>query len=112
MTSPSRRKGDQFERDVVRFARENGFPHAERAYGGGRPDDVGDLDMLPGAVVSCKAEKRIELAEYLTEVETQRARAGARHAFVVVKRRGQPVGQSYVVQTLEQFCRRESDGAA
>ena len=105
----NRRKGDQFERDVVAYARAHGLPHAERAYGAGRPDDVGDLELVVGFVTSCKNEKRIELAEFLDEVEHQRRRAGARYAVVIVKRRGRSVDQSYVVQSLEQFCEREGE---
>ena len=41
-------KGSAFERDVVAFLRDHGHPFAERHYGAGRPEDVGDIDGIPG----------------------------------------------------------------
>ena len=44
MSSPQKIKGSQYERDVVKWLRSMGYPCAERAYGAGRHDDVGDID--------------------------------------------------------------------
>ena len=54
MTSPAKRKGGQFERDVVTFFREHGHRYVERAYGSGRPLDVGDIDGIAGVIIECK----------------------------------------------------------
>ena len=46
-----------------------GYPCAERAYGAGRHDDVGDIDGIDGVVIECKNEKRINIPGYLKELE-------------------------------------------
>ncbi len=58
----ARRKGSIWERAVVAYLRQHGFPHAERAYGAGRPQDVGDIDGLPGVVIEAKNHRSIDLA--------------------------------------------------
>ena len=104
MTSPQARKGATFERDVVEFFRANGHPYVERAYGAGRPDDVGDLDGIVGWALELKNHKTLALSGWLDEAEVERVNARARFAAVIAKRRGKSVGQSYVVMTLETFC--------
>lgn len=109
-----KRIGSQWERDVAAYLRDHGFPHAERAFGAGRPLDVGDIDGLPGVVVECKAQKAYALAEWMDEARVEQANAGAQYGFVVAKRRQRPVGQAYVISELEQFVRllRERDALA
>jgi len=109
MTSPQRRKGSQFERDIVSYLREHGVPFAERSYGAGRPDDVGDIDGLPGFVLEAKACKRLELAAWSDECEAERRNARARYGAVIAKRRGKATGSAYVVMTLEQFAELVGD---
>ena len=105
-----RRKGSQFERDVVAYLRDHGHPDAERAYGAGRPDDRGDIDGIVGAdwtpmVVECKAGKRHDLAGWLDAAE---AKAGPAGAVVIVKRSAHPTGRAYVVQSLEQWAKERA----
>lgn len=111
MANPAKRKGDTFERDVVTYLRDQGFPHVERAYGAGRPDDTGDLDGIPGWCFELKNHQRIDLAAWVDEVRREQAAARAQFGVVVVKRRGRPAGQAYVVMELEQLARllRERD---
>jgi len=104
VTSPQARKGAQFERDVVEFFRANGHPHVERAYGAGRPDDVGDLDGVPGWALELKNHQKLAFAGWLDEAEVERVNARARFAAVIAKRRGKSAGQSYVVMTLATFA--------
>ncbi len=59
--SAPKRKGSAFERDVVAYLREHGFPDAERAYGAGRPEDIGDVVGIPGVTVEVKNHARLEL---------------------------------------------------
>jgi Holliday junction resolvase len=103
--SAPKRKGSQFERDVVHFLREHGFPDAERAYGAGRPEDVGDIAGVPGVTVECKATRSIDLAGFVDEVERERRHARQPYGVVVAKRRNKGAAQSYVVMTLESFTR-------
>lgn len=104
MTSPQARKGAQFERDVVEFLRAAGHPHVERAYGAGRPDDVGDLDGVPGWALELKNHKTLALSGWLDEAEVERVNARARFCAVIAKRRGKSAGESYVVMTLATFA--------
>lgn len=104
MTNPNRRKGDAFERALVAYFREHGFPYAERAYGAGRPDDVGDLDGVGALCVSAKDCGTARLPEWLAEVEDQRERGRKRLGVVIWKRRRRPIGETYVVMTLASFC--------
>ena len=104
MTSPQARKGATFERDVVEYFRANGHPYVERAYGAGRPDDVGDLDGVPGWALELKNHQKLALSGWLEEAEVERVNARARFAAVIAKRRGKNAGQSYVVMTLATFA--------
>jgi Holliday junction resolvase len=105
MANTAKRKGDTFERDVVAYLREQGFPYVERAYGAGRPDDIGDIDGIPGWCIECKDHKTLRLAEWVDEVRREQAQAGAEFGVVVAKRRQRPIGQAYVVMELEQLVR-------
>jgi len=105
LTSPEKRKGSSFEREVVAFLRSAGFPYAERAYGAGRQDDQGDIDGLPGLVIECKNHKAFDLAGWLGEAERERGNARADYGVVVVKRRGKAADQAYVVLTLADFAK-------
>ena len=109
MTSPQRRKGSQFERDVVSYLRANGFEYAERSYGAGRPDDRGDVDGIPGFTLECKAHRTIDLAGFIDEAERERANARQPFAAAIVKRKNKPVSSSYVVMSLETFAELVGD---
>ena len=105
MANPAKRKGDTFERDVVAYLRDKGFRYVERAYGAGRPEDVGDLDGIPGWCFELKNHQRIDLAGWVDEARREQANARAQFSVVVAKRRGRPAAQAYVVMELEQLAR-------
>ena len=85
-------KGSAFERQVAEYLRDHGHPHAERAYGAGRPADVGDLDGLPGYVVECKCHRTIDLAGFMHEAVAEAANVGPDIVPVVIaKRRNRPI---------------------
>ena len=104
MTSPQARKGATYERDVVEFFRTHGQPYAERAYGAGRPDDVGDLDGVPGWALELKNHQKMAFAGWLDEAEVERKNLRARFCAVIAKRRGKSAGHAYVVMTLATFA--------
>ena len=104
MTSPQARKGATFERAVVEYLRANGHPFVERAYGAGRPDDVGDLDGLVGWTCELKNHARLDLSGWLNEAEAERKNGRQPFACVIAKRRGQNVAASYVVMPLSTFA--------
>ena len=105
MTSPAKVKGSAWERAVVAFLRAAGHGYVERSYGAGRPDDVGDVDGLPGWVIECKNHRALELAGWADEAERERQAAGAEYGCVVAKRRGKGPEHAYVVLTLAAFAR-------
>lgn len=105
MTSPQARKGGQFERDVCTFLREHGHPYAERAYGAGRPGDVGDIDGIPNWCIEAKNHKTIDLAGFMAEAERERLNGRRLNAAVIAKRRGKSVADAYVVIDLTTFAR-------
>ena len=102
--SAPKRKGSQFERDVVGYLRERGF-EAERAYGAGRPEDIGDVVGVPGVCIECKAVREIDLAGFADEAERERLNARQPYGVAIVKRRNKPIGAAYVVLDLEAFTR-------
>jgi hypothetical protein len=102
MTTAAKRKGSQFERDVVKWLITMGYPCAERAYGAGRHDDVGDIDGIDGVVIECKNEKRINIPGYLQELEDEMINADAETGVVLIKRRGSSnISESYAVMPAE-----------
>lgn len=109
MTSPQARMGSQFEREVVAYLNAHGFPYAERAYGAGRPADVGDIDGVVGWTIECKAHKSIDLAGFIDEAETERTNGNRCNAAVIAKRRGKPTADAYVVMPLSTFARTLAD---
>ena len=104
MTSPQRRKGDGFERDVVTYLQSHGFPWIERAYGAGRPNDQGDLDGLPAWCLELKNHSRLDLAGWCDEAEAERVNGRRAHWAVIFKRRRKPIAAAYVVMDLETFA--------
>ena len=106
-----KRKGRAFERDVVHYLQEHGLPDASRAFGAGRPEDVGDVAGVPGVTIECKATKSIDLAGFVDEAERERLNARQPYGVVVVKRRGKGAADSYVVCNLATFARLVADEA-
>jgi Holliday junction resolvase len=109
VTTKSKAKGSQFERDVVAYLKSKGW-RVSRAYGAGAQRDVGDVYGLWRTVVECKNEKRIDLGGYMKELQVEMANAEAELGAVIVKRRNKPTADAYVVmpmhlwvQALERF---------
>ena len=101
-------KGREGENGVVEYLREHGFPAERRRLTG--VDDCGDVGGIDGLVVEVKNEKRINLAGYMDELESEvknaRCRFGREEMLgvCVVKRRGtQNPGDWYAVMRLERF---------
>jgi len=109
MANPHKRKGTAWETAVVEFLRGHGHPYAERRALAGSADK-GDVTGVPSVMIECKAEKSITLATYADEVKTQTANADASIGVAVVKRRGRPASDAYVVMTLDQFARMLTEG--
>jgi hypothetical protein len=93
MTNRPKAIGTAAETAVVRCARANGFPHADRLTLTGS-QDRGDVGLCPGVVVEVKAGHAAERAsdglvgDWLVETERERLAAGAAVALLVTKRAG------------------------
>lgn len=101
--TPEHRKGSQWERDIVKYLRSIGY-RAERCYGAGRPEDVGDIRGMRDVVLQAKAHKRFTLATWVDQAKTQRLNAGAGIGAVVLKRKMRPVQDAYVILPLSEFA--------
>lgn len=96
MVNKPRKKGTAAETAVVRHARANGFPHADRQPLRGNRD-CGDLTLCPGVIVEVKnyaggpglgRPAPNILALWLDQTELERTNAAADLALLVVKRSG------------------------
>ena len=99
----SRRKGAAYETEVVRYLRGTGVIHAQRALPGGHLAG-GDITGMPGQVIECKNQQRLELGPWLDQMLTEMGEVNADRGVLVVKRRGWPdVPDHYAVTTVEQY---------
>lgn len=101
MSNPSKIKGTRAESDLVRWARVNGFPHAERLALAGAVDG-GDVRLVPLGwtagmiVIEVKAHATAgrgippdaQLADWMREAERERVAARAVHCPLVLRRAG------------------------
>ena len=104
MTTPAKARGSQFERDVVKFLNENGFPLVERRYGAGAQKDVGDLTGIQ-LVVECKNLKTITLASIMDETQREVENSRFDVGLAVVKRRGKGPSEAYAVMRLADMAK-------
>lgn len=106
MTTPSKAKGDAFERAVVAHLNEWEFAaHAERRKAG-MTDDRGDIVGAWDLAVECKNYSDVArgLREGLDGLDEKRKHSKVRTAIAVVKRARKPADQAYAVMTLRDFC--------
>lgn len=104
-------KGATFEQDASDYlAAALGDDRIERRVKHGT-NDRGDIAGLrihgKRVVVECKNHKRMELAEWVDEAETERGNDDAEYGIVIHKRRGcgkAKFGGNYVTMTLETFA--------
>lgn len=92
----SNRKGGRFERELVQFLKENGFPHAERRALRGA-DDRGDIVGIPGLVIEAKSHNRLDLPGWLDQLREEKERDGGSDGAVIARRRNHWIGKSYFV---------------
>lgn len=107
MTSPQKRKGSGFERDVAKYLSQ-WFPYMERRQAGTFADR-GDLDGLPGFVVECKNHATLRPAEWLDRLAEQMENGRARFGVVIVKRRGKQPQDAYAIMPLHLWAQLVDD---
>ena len=102
MANRPKQIGTEWETRCARWLQENGYPWAERRALAGALDK-GDL-MVPGLMIECKAEQRIDLPGYMREVRAQTANCPqGTLGFAWVKARGKPVDESFIVLNPPSF---------
>lgn len=101
--NPSKRKGTDWESEVVSFLRQ-WWPHVERRALNGA-SDRGDITGIPGVVVECKAGATSCFPAWVREAELERANDGADVGVVFAKVRGKARARDgLVVMSPEQFA--------
>jgi hypothetical protein len=115
----NRRRGHQAERDLARWLRSHGYPHAERAVRTGFrasdrvSADPGDIDGIPGIVISVKDCAAEQTVKWLAELAVMQAGARAVHGLLVHKRRGHAdPGRWWCWLLLDDVVRLATDGHA
>lgn len=103
-SSANKRKGTRFESDVVGFLNERLPYQVERRAQHGALDR-GDVIGVPDWAIEIKnvADWSSRLGAFIAEAEVEAENAGVPFGAVVIKRRNDSVGRSYVVMSLEQF---------
>ncbi len=104
MTSASKRKGDQAEREIAGLLSDLlGMP-VRRKLGAGRQDDEGDLDGIPDFTLEVKNRPNDvlrALREGLADVEREQANAGTTFGAALIRR---PGARWFVAMSVEQFA--------
>jgi hypothetical protein len=108
MANPSKRKGTSWEVEVRDHFHANGYPQVERLAQGGVKDRA-DLWGIVGMVIGCKNRREITLAEFMDEIQVQKANAGASIGVEIIKRRNKPVGKAYLVMEFDDLFLLLSD---
>ena len=105
MTSPQKRKGDAFERDVRDFLLADGWSFVARVPAGATLD-VGDL-LLPAdipATIDCKNHRTVALGPWIDRAGVQAANAGRISGWTCVKRHGtSDPARAFMVTDLEMW---------
>ena len=111
MSSANKRKGAQFETDIMKWLRKMGAV-AERLTKAGAKDEGDIVTMVAGKtyIFELKNRQKMDLPSFWSEAKVEAENyAKARGleqvppAFVIVKRRNHRVENAWVIQDLEQW---------
>lgn len=105
MSNPAKAKGTAHETAIVRHLQAGGIPARRVAQTGAV--DTGDIHGVSPFVIQAKAWRDIPsaLREGVDGARRQASAAGESFGVAVVKRPRRPVGDSYVVMSLDDFAR-------
>jgi hypothetical protein len=85
--SKSKQKGTAAETAVVNWLKDKGREHVERRSLNGS-NDRGDIAGLPGLVIEVKNHARMELSQWLSELEVEIRNDNANTGVVIHKKKG------------------------
>ena len=114
MSSKSKRKGSQAERDVVAWLKANGYKYADRRLAGASLDK-GDISGVPGVTIEIKNHAKMDLAGWTAELEIEMKNDGAWTGTVLHKRKGKgDVGEWYATMPAKVWLEllKKADGKA
>ncbi len=101
MTTPSARKGNNFERLVVTYLRDQFGAHLSRPRCGAAKD-LGDIAGVPGWTFEAKSYANLTsgIREGLKDLEVEQANAGTPYGAVILKRHGttDPTRQLFLME--------------
>lgn len=110
MTTPSKRKGDGYERELAKYISDNCGLEASRAplSGGGKVGMSGGADLLgtPYLFVEAKRVERLNFLEAMRQAEGNIKKTRSPDAAIVINRRSRmKTGESLCVMRLDDFLR-------
>ena len=101
MSAANMRRGREWENDVAAYLNDAGWTVERRSRRG--VHDAGDIVGLPGWMLECRNRARIALWDWMDELPSKIANAGARWGAVVLKRRRRSTGEAAVIMPLSAF---------
>jgi hypothetical protein len=98
MVNRSKARGTQFESSIVKYLKDNGWPHADRLTLSGS-QDRGDVRLGDGidVVIEAKAHRTYSIPEWLREAEKERENASADLGVVWMKLNGHATAENGAV---------------
>jgi hypothetical protein len=115
VSSANKRKGATFEIAMMKFLRGLGITTERLSKAGS--NDEGDLVCIVAGqtfILELKNRKKLDLPQFWREAEAEAQNyAKARNietpiSYVIVKRRNQGIEKAWVIETVEQWLKRES----
>jgi hypothetical protein len=98
--SKSKQKGTAAETAVVNYLKSRGRAHIERRSLNGS-NDRGDIAGIPGVVIEVKNHARMELSQWLSELEVEIGNDNANTGVVIHKKKGTTnVGEWYATMPV------------
>jgi Holliday junction resolvase len=99
--SKAKQKGTAAETAVVNYLKSKGRAHIERRSLNGS-NDRGDIAGIPGVVIEVKNHARMELSQWLSELEVEMRNDKASTGVVIHKKKGTTeVGQWYATMPVD-----------
>jgi hypothetical protein len=97
-------KGSRYEREIVAYLQEHGYPHAERKLAG-KTEDTGDIEAgPPNWTLELKNQKRHDLSGWMKEAREEAINSGNDYGAVLIRRPNTlDRSDDYVVINLRTF---------
>jgi len=92
---------------VVAYLQAAGFPEAYRSRGSEGPRDIGDVLGFARWALDCKDQAKISLGSWVGQVNNEARNLQAALGAVIVKRRGKPAEDAFVVMDLATWVKLE-----